>query len=78
MLEGNKDVSEKDIAEELAKKGYSQSEIDNILNDAKKENTTKVNTKQNKKESNPTIVFLFICAISICIGLLFFVLFRRI
>ena len=70
----NDKTTEKDIAEELAKKGYTESEINSILNDAKKENTK--NAKQTK-ETNPTVVFFFVCAIAGCIGLICYILFRR-
>lgn len=68
MVKDNDDVSERDIANALAKKGYSQSEINSILYDANKENTDK------NKKSNPFVVFLFIVAILICLGIIIFML----
>lgn len=41
MISGNRNPSEREIAEELAKKGYSESEVKKIMKEAKKEQKTK-------------------------------------
>lgn len=45
MLTGNRNPSEKEIAEELAKKGYTESEIKKIMNEANKEQKEQSNKK---------------------------------
>ena len=41
MISGNRNPSEREIAEELAKKGYSESEVKKIMKEAEKEQKTK-------------------------------------
>lgn len=45
MISGNRNPSEREIAEELAKKGYSESEVKKIMKEAEKEQKTKKEKK---------------------------------
>ena len=79
MLKDDDKVSERDIANALAEKGYSQSEINSILYDANKEKNEKkedTNKANKSKKSNPVIVLMFIVAILICIGIIIYILVR--
>ena len=74
MISGNKNPSEREIAEELAKKGYSESEVKKIMKEAEKEQKTK-----KEKKSIFSIIGSILMGVSalILVGVGIFFLFKR-
>ena len=74
MISGNRNPSEREIAEELAKKGYSESEVKKIMKEAEKEQKTK-----KEKKSIFSIIGSILMGISVLIlvGIGIFFLFKR-
>lgn len=74
MISGNRNPSEREIAEELAKKGYSESEVKEIMKEADKEQKTK-----KEKKSIFSIIGSILMGISalILVGVGIFFLFKR-
>ena len=74
MISGNRNPSEREIAEELAKKGYSESEVKKIMKEAKKEQKTK-----KEKKSIFSIIGGILMRVSalILVGVGIFFLFKR-
>lgn len=74
MISGNRNPSEREIAEELAKKGYSESEVKKIMKEAKKEQKTK-----KEKKSIFSIIGSILMRVSalILVGVGIFFLFKR-
>ena len=74
MISGNRNPSEREIAEELAKKGYSESEVKKIMKEAEKEQKTK-----KEKKSIFSIIGSILMGISVLIlvGVGIFFLFKR-
>lgn len=74
MISGNRNPSEREIAEELAKKGYSESEVKKIMKEAEKEQKTK-----KEKKSIFSIIGSILMRVSalilVCVGIFF--LFKR-
>ena len=74
MISGNRNPSEREIAEELAKKGYSESEVKKIMKEAEKEQKTK-----KEKKSIFSIIGGILMGVSalILVGVGIFFLFKR-
>lgn len=74
MISGNRNPSEREIAEELAKKGYSESEVKKIMKEAEKEQKTK-----KEKKSIFSIIGSILMRVSalILVGVGIFFLFKR-
>ena len=74
MISGNRNPSEREIAEELAKKGYSESEVKKIMKEAEKEQKTK-----KEKKSIFSIIGGILMRVSalILVGVGIFFLFTR-
>ena len=74
MISGNRNPSEREIAEELAKKGYSESEVKKIMKEAEKEQKTK-----KEKKSIFSIIGSILMGVSalILVGVGIFFLFKR-
>ena len=74
MISGNRNPSEREIAEELAKKGYSESEVKKIMKEAEKEQKTK-----KEKKSIFSIIGGILMRVSalILVGVGIFFLFKR-
>ena len=74
MISGNRNPSEREIAEELAKKGYSESEVKKIMKEAEKEQKTK-----KEKKSIFSIIGGISMGVSalILVGVGIFFLFKR-
>lgn len=74
MISGNRNPSEREIAEELAKKGYSESEVKKIMKEAEKEQKTK-----KEKKSIFSIIggILMGASALILVGVGIFFLFKR-
>lgn len=72
MISGNRNPSEREIAEELAKKGYSESEVKKIMKEAEKEQKTK---KEKKSISNIIGSILMGVLALILVGVVIFFLF---
>lgn len=72
MISGNRNPSEREIAEELAKKGYSESEVKKIMKEAEKEQKTK---KEKKSISSIIESILMGVLALILVGVVIFFLF---
>ena len=74
MISGNRNPSEREIEEELAKKGYSESEVKKIMKEAEKEQKTK-----KEKKSIFSIIGGILMGVSalILVGVGIFFLFKR-
>lgn len=74
MISGNRNPSEREIAEELAKKGYSESEVKKIMKEAEKEQKTK---KERKSIFSIIGSILMGISVLILVGVGIFFLFKR-